>query len=347
MCTCAVGQTKCNHMTALLLHAHKNISVTDKECAWCKQKFNDDDRICTINELNPDKSNFVIKKINFDIKQMCFEKLKSSNHVVGFTWLLTPELRNSLQNVSSLPPLESVLFSEELRKILDKKQFLNHYFNLDFKQIEEIAAQTEGQSDNIKWSFYRQYRITASNFSKVLKSVKRNRYLPSLFKTLIGSYNLEFHRSVLWGKNHEKVAIKEFKEKLNIHVQPTSIWLHSSGLIEASPDGLAVINGKSYCIEIKCPYKSRNQVLEQCLIEHTDCILKLNFNDNSSHTYILNTDHEYFSQIFMTKFVGCILVVWTTKSMVAIQIDANDDWKNNIDILLDFYHKQYVPWLLK
>lgn len=49
----------------------------------------------------------------------------------------------------------------------------------------------------------------------------------------------------------------------------------------------------------------------------------------------------------MTKSVGCILVVWTTKSMVAIQIEANDDWKNNIDILLDFYHKQYVPWLLK
>lgn len=68
---------------------------------------------------------------------------------------------------------------------------------------------------------------------------------------------------------------------------------------------------------------------------------------NSSHTYILNTDHEYFSQIFMTKSVGCILVVWTTKSMVAIQIEANDDWKNNIDILLDFYQKQYVPWLLK
>jgi len=61
-------------------------------------------------------------------------------------------------------------------------------------------------------------------------------------------------------------------------------------------------------------------------MEHTDYILKLNSNDK---TYILNTDHEYFSQIqgqiFMTKSVGCILVVWTTKSMVAIQIEANDD----------------------
>lgn len=71
---------------------------------------------------------------------MCFEKLKSSNHVVGFTWLVTPEPSNSLQNVLSLPPFESVLFSEEFRKTLDKKQFLNHYFNIYFKQIEEIAA---------------------------------------------------------------------------------------------------------------------------------------------------------------------------------------------------------------
>jgi len=42
-------------------------------------------------------------------------------------------------------------------------------------------------------------------------------------------------------------------------------------------------------------------------------------------------------EIFMAKSVGCILIVWTTKSMVDIQIEANDDWKNNIDILLDFF----------
>lgn len=184
-------------MTALLLHAHKNISVTDKKCAWRKPKSANDDRACTIDELYPDKINSVIKKINCDIKQICFDKLKSSNHVVRFTWLITPEPNDSLKNiVMSLPPLESVLFSEEFRKTLDKKQFLYNFFNLDLTQIKEIAAQTVGQSENIKWSFYRQYRITASNFSRVLKSVKRNKYPPSLFKTLIGSYNLDSFRSV-------------------------------------------------------------------------------------------------------------------------------------------------------
>jgi len=110
-------------MTALLLHTHKNISVTDKECPWRKQKSTDDDRVCTIDELQEDHE--IHKKINSDIKPICFEKLMSSNHIVGFTWLLTPEPSNSLQNVLSLPPLESVLFSEEFIKKMDKKQFFN------------------------------------------------------------------------------------------------------------------------------------------------------------------------------------------------------------------------------
>lgn len=37
---------------------------------------------------------------------------------------------------------------------------------------------------------YHQKRITASNFDLVLAEVQRNSYLPSLFKTLLGQYNL-------------------------------------------------------------------------------------------------------------------------------------------------------------
>lgn len=38
---------------------------------------------------------------------------------------------------------------------------------------------------------YRKKRVTASNFGLVLKAVKRNSYPPSLFKTLLGQYNLK------------------------------------------------------------------------------------------------------------------------------------------------------------
>jgi len=71
------------------------------------------------------------------------------------------------------------------------------------------------------------------------------------------------------------------------------IWLHEKGVLGASPDGLANINNKKYCIEIKCPFKYRNQDLKQCLSENTDYI-KYNTTINN---YELNINHEYLNQI--------------------------------------------------
>lgn len=48
-------------------------------------------------------------------------------------------------------------------------------------------------------SAYRKKRITASNFGLVLGAVKRKRYLPSLFKTLLGQYNLKQSSNVSYG----------------------------------------------------------------------------------------------------------------------------------------------------
>lgn len=45
-------------------------------------------------------------------------------------------------------------------------------------------------------------------------------------------------------------------------------------------------------------------------------------------------------QIFMTKSVGCILIIWTIKSVVAAQIDAIENWNSNIELLLDLYYYQ-------
>lgn len=109
---------------------------------------------------------------------------------------------------------------------------------------------------------------------------------------------------------------------------------------------MSVINGKQYCIEIKCPFEFCNQTLEQCLAENLNYTLKFNTDTNE---YELNTEHKYYNQIqgkiFMTQSIGYILVVWTTKSLIAAQIEINENWKFNIDLLLDFY--QFIPWLLK
>lgn len=61
-----------------------------------KKKSIEDDNVYSIDELYPE-SYSVVKKINFDIKNIYFEKLKASNHTVEFTWLLAIEPNNTIQ----------------------------------------------------------------------------------------------------------------------------------------------------------------------------------------------------------------------------------------------------------
>jgi len=110
-------------MMALLLHGHKHISVTDSECSWKKKRKVDDDIVKSIYDLYPDDFS-IIKNTNCDLKKLCFEKLKLSNYIVGFSWSLKPEPINHLNDIVNLPPLESILFSKEFECAINKKEFI-------------------------------------------------------------------------------------------------------------------------------------------------------------------------------------------------------------------------------
>lgn len=91
-------------------------------------------------------------------------------------------------------------------------------FTLTFDEIKMIASETVGQSENIKWCLNRKFRLTSSNFHKIIVSIKRNRFPDSLFKTLLGTYYLEGVKSVEWGMTHERTAVREFEAKYKVKV---------------------------------------------------------------------------------------------------------------------------------
>lgn len=96
--------------------------------------------------------------------------------------MLKPEpVHKSSTDDTDLPQLESVLFSKEFQNAINKKEFILNLFNLDENKIEKIAVDTTGQSENIKLSLNRRYRLTASNLYKILKCINRNKFPPSLF----------------------------------------------------------------------------------------------------------------------------------------------------------------------
>lgn len=71
-----------------------------------------------------------------------------------------------------------------------------------------------------------------------------------------GEYNIDGVKAVQWGRDHEKQAIKEFEEATQYKVVPTGVWLHKSGLLGASPDGLII--EENAIIEVKCPFSMRS-----------------------------------------------------------------------------------------
>ena len=53
------------------------------------------------------------------------------------------------------------------------------------------------------------------------------------------------------------------------------IWLHESGVLGASPDGIVVVpdGTEKVLLEVKCPYKHRDQTVMQAALSDKDFCL--------------------------------------------------------------------------
>jgi hypothetical protein len=146
-----------------------------------------------------------------DFAGICYKKLVTMEKNVGFTWLLNPEPKSN--DFSDILKLNHVILSEEFKVSHNYKMMLDK-FKVSFDDIQN--SETVGQFENIKWCLYRKFRLTSSNFNKILQSLKRNRYPISLFKTLLGNYCVERVKSIKWDKTHEINALQEFEKKYNV-----------------------------------------------------------------------------------------------------------------------------------
>ncbi|CAL8310719.1 unnamed protein product [Boreogadus saida] len=64
----------------------------------------------------------------------------------------------------------------------------------------------------------------------------------SLFKTLLGQYNLkQGSHACDWGILHEPKAKQEYMERTGVTIQERGVFLSDSGLLGGSPDGTVVM----------------------------------------------------------------------------------------------------------
>jgi hypothetical protein len=121
------------------------------------------------------------------------------------------------------------------------------------------------------------------------------------------------------------------------------LWLHQSGVIGASPDGL--VEERNGIFEVKCPYSVRNgTIAEACNCK--DFYLSVNENGiirlRESHNYY----HQIQGQLHLTNRDVCFLVVYTVKEIAIVEVQKDISWASNISKLISFYRDQLLPRLI-
>ncbi|XP_055997883.1 uncharacterized protein LOC125648452 [Ostrea edulis] len=223
ICDCVNGQDKCHHKASLLLYGYKNVSKTDVRASWIQHpKKTPPKKTTTMNELFPPSQ----KVANYRYSQKYEETL---------LWIVSKEPPSPTLDI---PYVEDLLLGEAYTRATDKIQWLKTNLAIQREKIEQVAQLTVGQRNNHLWALVRKNRLTASNFGKVLAAIRRNRFPPSLFKQVLGSYDLLTKDVILWGINNESVAKAKYCSHGDAVVEETGVWLLESGVLGLSPDGV-------------------------------------------------------------------------------------------------------------
>ena len=143
---------------------------------------------------------------------------------------------------------------------------------------------------------------------------------------------------VKYGCEHEEDAIRQYETECSQSVVKCGVFLHSSGLLGGSPDGLLDSDG---IVEIKCPYQLRD-------CQETNAFDRLGYlKKGKDLSYELVRTHKYFHQIqgnlFFTNRDFCDLVVWSPHFMIRVRVDKDPSWGDNITLLQNYYIETVYP----
>lgn len=341
LCSCPRGEALCHHIAALCLFAHYNISVTDKECSWSAPKKRTEECALSLKELHPPKQHYTAtKRVLTNIEIEKFREDLGAAGVVGFSWLLQPE--QQIRIMPTIPQIEDIIMSREFLSSTEKNVYFQEKCALEDDIISDIERLTVGQTANENWLIMRKFRLTASKFGAVLAACSRNKFPPSLFKSLLGEYNLDRVLAVQWGRDNEKLAISTFEEQTGFKVESCGLFLDRCGFLGASPDGIC----GDAIIEVKCPYKYRNSSLRAVLQADKSYVLYY-----EADTPILNETHIYYQQMqgqmYITKKEKCYLIIWTPNETETFLIEKDPAWVANIKILKEFYLQKLLPFIME
>ena len=176
----------------------------------------------------------------------------------------------------------------------------------DPSKLEEA---TREQANSDLWRTSREKRLTASNFSLVVKrkSQPSDKFLTRMF------VHTEIHAAPLeHGKKCEVKAKTKYLEAFpGRHVHACGLVVNNEfPFLGASPDGKVCADGTSGLLEVKCPYTARSISIQQACATIKDfCLVQ---DENGTH---LKHEHAFYvqvqGQLLITGSNFCDFVVYT------------------------------------
>ncbi|CAC5368836.1 unnamed protein product [Mytilus coruscus] len=219
--------------------------------------------------------------------------------------------------IAKMPlPLNSLYSSDNqnltIDDLLSKCKGICDRMTISDNDTTYIYDCTKTQSSSMTWYEQRIGRVSSSTIHRIYKTSLEKPSKSLLLQICNPSTTDLKVPSIVWGREHEKQAILEFKETLSTMHQDFTVT-DSGFLIDTvhpfigvSADSIAncTCHGKSV-VEVKCPYKHRDSTYEEYIANSTCCIYDRNK---------LDTSHPYYSQVQLQMYVHdtefCSFVVW-------------------------------------
>jgi hypothetical protein len=215
--------------------------------------------------------------------------------------------------------------------------------NVKCKDRLKLWKETKGQASSPKWFAERKLRISASSAHKLAHAKQQRTRVGYFFARLPPGLP-----AIEYGKKFEATALEKYKQVTGNTVAPSGLFVAAEkNWLCASPDGIAsscAANGNEefFLLEIKCPYRSRDQPF----IDVPDYL-----EGEGAHTR-MRKSHAYFTQVqlqlYSNGFEKAHFFVWSPSDYKLVEVKRDDQFLAQLIPKLEkIYFDDLLPLIFK
>ena len=361
-CTCMAGLGEaCSHIAALLFAAEthtkilQDTSCTSRPCSWLspnmanvhfapiaeidfsspivkRKKMMEVDKVSQRKSLDPSVPSPTEDELKILYDNLSKSKTKPAilSIVSGYAHMY--EIDHSVLSLPLSSLFNSTCLNMSYIDLLAKSETVFESLAISEEQCKNIEVSTRAQANCKLWFHFRAGRITASKF-KAACHTDFTQPSQSLIKSICYPNSGKFtSKATQWGCEHEKMARKEYMEKIqfdhtNFTIKDVGLVIdHHYPFLGASPDGyIECLCCGPGVIEIKCPFSCRNKSISEATVGTSFCL-----ETGPDDKYITKPLHSYHYQVQLQMklchVLYCDFVIWLKDELTVLRINLDENF---------------------